>query len=134
MIKHQIIVSGASLSAYWLGNYVSDIMFQAIPATFAIVGIHIFGIDIPGVEVLFLIVIFANPAFIYFFSFLFDKDEAGSLAIKMLYFVMGIIAPIAVSVLEVIESTKDAGQILRWFFYPIPIFSLTYGYIAISNI
>lgn len=135
MIKHQIIVSGASLSAYWLGNYISDIIFQAIPASVAIIGIHAFDIEIPGVEILFLIVIFANPAFIYFFSFLFDKDEAGSLSIKMLYFIMGIIAPIAVSVLEVVNSdTKEVAQVLRWVFYPIPVFSLTYGYISISNI
>ena len=78
---------------------------------------------------------FANPAFIYFFSFMFEKDEAGSLSIKMLYMIMGIIAPIAVSVLEVVnESTKDVGQVLRWCFYPFPVFSLTYGYMAISNI
>lgn len=52
----------------------------------------------------------------------------------MLYFIMGIIAPIAVSILEVVNATtKDVGQVIRWFFYPFPIFSLTYGYIGISN-
>ena len=65
---------------------------------------HAFGIDVPDVEILFLATIFANPAFIYFFSFLFDKDETGSLVIKMFYFVMGIIAPIAVSVLQVVNK------------------------------
>jgi len=65
---------------------------------------------------------------------MFDKDEAGSLSIKMLYFIMGIIAPITVSVLEVVNpDTKEVGQVLRWLFYPFPVFSLTYGYIAISN-
>jgi len=81
-----------------------------------------------------LIHIFANPAFIYFFTFLFDKDEAGSLSIKLLYFIIGLIAPIAVSVLYVIPSTKDFGRVLRYVFYPFPSFSLTYGYISIANI
>ena len=100
----------------------------------AIAGIYAFGLTLPDVEVLFLIHIFANPAFIYFFSFLFDKDEAGSLSIKMVYFIFGIIGPIAVSVLYVIESTKELGRTLRYVFYPLPCFSLTYGYISIANI
>lgn len=41
------MISGSSLSAYWLGNYAADIVFQLIPATFAVVGIHAFGLDLP---------------------------------------------------------------------------------------
>jgi len=80
-----------------------------------------------------LVVIFANPAFVYFFSFLFDKDDSGSLAIKMLYFLLGIIAPITVSILQVLPNTVDTANILRWFFYPFPAYSLTFGYISIAN-
>jgi len=36
---------------------------------------------------------------------MFEKDDAGSLSIKMLYFVIGIVAPITVSVLEVVNET-----------------------------
>ena len=133
-IKHQIIVSGASTSAYWLGNYFSDIIFQAIPAVMAAIGVHAFGLDVPGVELLFFAMILANPAFLYFFSFLFDKDDAGSLAIKMVYFLIGVVAPITVSILEIVNpDTKAVGQALRWVFYPIPVFSLCYGYISISQ-
>lgn len=46
-IKHQIMISGSSLSAYWLGNYAADIVFQMLPAVFGIVGIHAFGLDLP---------------------------------------------------------------------------------------
>ena len=118
-----------------MGHYIGDIIFQALPAVVGIIGVHAFGIDVPNVEYLFLVTIFANPAFVYFFSFLFEKDETGSLVIKMLYFVLGIIAPIAVSVLLVINSTTNKiASILRWFFYPFPIYSLTYGYMAIAEI
>jgi len=77
--------------------------------------------------------ILANPPFLYFFSFLFDKDDAGSLAIKMVYFLIGVVAPITVSILEIVnEDTKKVGQALRWIFFIFPVFSLCYGYIAIS--
>lgn len=128
------MVSGCSLTSYWMGNYIADIIFQTLPAVVGIIGVHAFDIDVPGVELLFAITIFANPAFIYFFSFLFEKDETGSLVIKMLYFVLGIIGPIAVSILQVVnDSTLKVANILRWFFYPFPIYSLTFGYISISN-
>lgn len=95
---------------------------------------HAFGIDVPDIEYLFIIMIFANPAFVYFFSFLFEKDETGSLVLKMFYFLLGMIAPIIVSVLQVVNpKTQNIANILRWFFYPVPVFSLTFGYMSIAQ-
>jgi len=128
------MVSGSSLTAYWMGNYIADIIFQAIPAVVGIIGVNVFDIDVPKVWALFFVTIFANPAFIYFFSFFFDKDEAGSLIIKMLYMILGIIAPIVISILQVVnEHTIHIANIMRWFFYPFPIYSLTFGYMSIAN-
>ena len=82
-----------------------------------------------------MLLIFANPAFIYFLTFIFEKEETGSLVVKMIYFIIGIIAPIAISILQVVNSsTANYAKILRWFFLPFPIFSLTFGYMSISNI
>jgi hypothetical protein len=128
------MVSGSSLLAYWMGNYMADILFQALPAGVALLFVHVFGLDVPDVGYLFLATMLSNPVFIYFFSFFFDKDETGSLVIKMVYFVIGIIAPIAVSVLQVVdETTNNIANIMRWFFYPFPIYSVTYGYMSITQ-
>jgi len=54
--------------------------------------------------------------------------------VKLIYIVFGIIGPIAVSILQVVnKTTQDVGNVLRWVFYPVPIFSLTFGYISIAN-
>lgn len=98
-VKHQIMVSGCSLSAYWIGNYIADILFQAVPAITGVIFIKVFGLDVPDAWVLFLVNVFTNPAFVYAFSFFFDKDDAGSLVIKMLYIVIGVVGPIALSIL-----------------------------------
>ena len=127
------MVSGSSKIAYWLGNYLGDIIFQALPAIVGIIGVHAFGLDLPEVEWLFTVMIFANPAFIYFLSFLFEKDDSGSLAIKLVYFVFGVIAPIAISILQVIDKTKDVAKILKWFFYVSPIYCLTYGFMSVAQ-
>jgi hypothetical protein len=93
----------------------------------------VFDLDIPNVYWLFIAIVLANPAFIYFFSFLFEKDDAGSLAIKLVYFLFGMIAAIAITILQVFPTTSDIANVLRWFFYIFPIFSLTSGYMSISN-
>jgi len=129
------MVSGSSLPAYWLGHYVGDCIFQTIPAIVAILGILAFGLEVPGCWILFLTNIFANPVSIYCLSFLFDRAESGSLAVKIIYFLLGIIAPITISVLQVVNSTTiKVSNVLRWFFYPFPIYSLTSGYMSIANI
>lgn len=127
------MISGSSLSAYWLGHYAADILFQALPSAIGIFGVWAFDIDCPQCWVLFTIHIFANPAFIYFMSLLFDKEESGSLAVKIVFFIVGIAAPITVSILLIFENTKDIANGLRYGFYAIPIFSLVYGYISIAN-
>ena len=93
------MVSGSSLVAYWLGHYIADILLQTLPSVVAIIGVQAFGIQVDQVWILFLLLIFANPAFIYFLTFIFEKEETGSLVVKMIYFVIGIIAPIAISIL-----------------------------------
>ena len=132
-IKHQIMVSGSSLIAYWLGHYIADILVQGVPTIIAIAGVYAFDIDVPQVWALFLVHVFASPAFLYFLSFLFEKEESGSLFIKMVFFVVGIIAPIATSILQIFPNTVNIANGLRWGFYPFPIFSLVFGYISIAN-
>jgi len=49
--------------------------------------------------------VFSNPAFIYFLSFLMPTEESGSLFVKIIYFLFGILAPIAVAILAFVNST-----------------------------
>jgi len=46
-VKHQIMISGCSLTAYWMGNYIADIINQGLLSIIAIVSIHAFGLEIP---------------------------------------------------------------------------------------
>ena len=99
------MISGSSLAAYWMGHYIADIIFHLFAAAGGILGVHAFGLDVPNVEWLFFVTAFSNPVFIYFFSFLFDKEDSGSLMIKVVYLVIGAVAPIAISFLQVINPT-----------------------------
>ena len=84
---------------------------------------------------MFVLIVFANPLYLYALSFFFENEESGGFAVNIIFFIWGIVTPICISVLQVVsvEMFKNA-QSLRWYFYPVPIFSLTYGYMAIINI
>ena len=87
------------MTAYWLSHYISDVMFSSITCLVAIIGMNFFNLDLPKVWILFVVNLFANPVFVYAVSFFFERDEAGSLAIKGIYFIFGTIVPVAISIL-----------------------------------
>lgn len=125
-----MMISGCSLTAYWVGNYLADILWQGLLALIAIASIHSFGLEIPKVELLFAVTVFANPPFLYFISFFFKKEDAGSLFVKLMHFLFGLIAPITLMILQFInEKTKKIYGTTKWMLYPFPIFSLIFGYI-----
>jgi hypothetical protein len=97
------MVSGSSLPAYWLSNYLADVIFHALGAAVALLGIYLYDVEVPEIYKLFGLVIFANPVFVYFISFFFDKEESGSLAINIIFFIFGIIAPISLTILQILS-------------------------------
>ena len=82
---------------------------------------------------MFVIFVFANPIFVYFFSFLFEKDSTGSIVIRIIYLLLGGLMPIVVSTLQMVPKTTDVGNVLRWVFYVIPIFSLDFGIMSLAK-
>ena len=98
-----MLVSGASKVAYWTANYIVDVLYHAIPCAVARLCIHRFEIDAPESEVVFAVFSLTNPVFIYALSFFFESELTASVLIRVGYFVLGGLAPIAMQVLQVIN-------------------------------
>ena len=94
----------------------------------------VFNITVPHVWLLFLLVVLANPVFVYAMSFLFSKEDAGSFAIKLLYMTFGFVAPFAMSFLQVFTNTVQTAKVLRWFFMVLPIYDLCHGFMMLTQI
>lgn len=92
-------MSGASINAYFLANFAVDVILHLIIEGATIIYIHVFGLDIPQVWVLCLLFALANPAFIYFWSLLFEKEGAASSSIRIIFILFGCILPMACSIL-----------------------------------
>lgn len=89
--------------------------------------------DAPDVEYIFLYFSLANPIFIYAISFIFDTDFKASVFVRMLYFVFGAVAPIAITILKVCNpETQEIAGWLSEYFEPWPIYNLNHAYLGIT--
>lgn len=74
-LRHMQIISGMSLTAYWLSNMIADIIKLYIPIIMIILISIIFDANYSGVWVLFMLLPWALVPFTYITSFLFEKDS-----------------------------------------------------------
>lgn len=89
------MISGGSKIAYWLSHYILDVLTHSIPATLTCICIKVFEVNAPEVETIFFWFCLANPIFIYAMHFVFYNDSMASVFIRVFYFAMGGVAPIA---------------------------------------
>ena len=133
-VKHQIMVSGASKLAYWSSHFFVDFTYHYFIAIIARLSIHYLEIDAPDIEYLLLAFSLVNPFFVYALSFFFDTDSKASVLIRILYFALGGVAPIAIQVLQVVNKTTiEIGEMLAEYFYPWPIYNMNLAYLSIIN-
>ena len=95
-VKHQIMVSGASKTAYWASHYFVDFLYHSLIAQVARLSVHYLEIDAPDMEELFFTFSLVNPIFVYAITFLFDTDSKASVIVRVFYFALGGVAPIAI--------------------------------------
>ena len=139
--KHQQIVSGVSLSAYWFSNLLVDYLKYALVSTVTIVAI--LGFDASAFTVddrlsmtiaLFYTAGLTIIAFVYLTSFLF-KDPSQAQVVQFLFsLTTGFVLMIVSFILRVLRSTRDfhtgfTEYILRL----LPMYDLCFGLWSIAS-
>ena len=103
-LKHQLMVSGATLVSYWIANFIVDFSVHLVTAACTKAAIFHLGIDAPDIEYLLFWFSLANPLSIYIVSFIFDSDAKASIIMRVFYAVLGGAAPIAMQILMVFNT------------------------------
>lgn len=124
-LKHQQVISGMSLTAYWISNLIFDLFKGMIPSAIVIGLIYAYNMEWDNTWLLFILYPIGVIPFTYVSSFLFSSENVAQTITIFLHFVFGGIGAIIVFVLRLIESTWVAGDILQWVFKIIPSFCLT---------
>lgn len=139
-VKHQHMISGVSLIAYWMANLVWDIVKHIIPAVVCSLIILAFqaGIytdDPDNYSAMWSLIILTGVAsgpFSYFFSYFFKSHSSAQIVMLILSFVTGSCFPTAVFVLYIFESTRKAANVLSWILKIFPNFCFGWGVLKIG--
>ncbi|KAG1690889.1 hypothetical protein DVH05_027491 [Phytophthora capsici] len=142
--KHQQLVSGVSLPAFWLSNYMWDFAMYMFPCVSALILINVFEISaltgqdcdsctsatFPAVILLFLLFGLAICPFTYCLSFLFKEHASAQTYTIVFNFVIGVILMITSFILDMVDSTSDVNSVLKFLWRFSPLFSLGNGLLS----
>ena len=140
-IKHQYIISGVSLFAYWSSCFVWDMLKHLIPAIATSLIIGFFQIEIytanndnyGAMWMLIVLVGISSAPFSYFLSFFFDNHSKAQTAMLITSIATGSIFPCAVFALYFFDSTRGIARILSWVLRIFPNFCFGWGTMRIGT-
>ncbi|KAG3111793.1 ABC transporter A family member 1 [Phytophthora idaei] len=139
--KHQQLVSGVSLPAFWVSNYIWDLVMYIFPCVCALALIYGFNVSsmtgqdcnsctsatFPAVILLFILFGLAICPFTYCLSFLFKEHAAAQTYTIMINFAIGVVLMIVSFIMSVIGSTSDVDSVLVFVWRLSPLFNLGTG-------
>eukprot|EP00644_Phytophthora_capsici_P017588 jgi/Phyca11/535815/estExt2_fgenesh1_pg.C_PHYCAscaffold_420047 len=142
--KHQQLVSGVSLPAFWLSNYIWDFAMYIFPCACALILINLFEVSaltgqdcdscssatFPAVILLFLLFGLAVCPFTYCLSFLYKEHASAQTYTIVLNFMIGVVLMITSFILDTVDSTSDANSVLKFLWRFSPLFNLGNGLLS----
>jgi ATP-binding cassette subfamily A (ABC1) protein 3 len=146
--KHQQLISGVSIPAYWVSTFCWDFMVYLIPFVSAIALIWAFQVSVflgedcdfncldnpfAGVVTLFLLYGWAITSFTYVASYYFNTASSAQIAMILFSFVFGVLGMVTSFVLQIInETTCNINKQLMFVLRLFPGFSLGKGLLNIA--
>ncbi|KAF0687881.1 hypothetical protein As57867_020372, partial [Aphanomyces stellatus] len=146
--KHQQLVSGVSLPAFWVSNFAWDLLLYSVPCVFGLLAIYLFDITpftgrectsctatpFAALIVVFVLFGFAIIGFCYVLSYLFVDSASSQTYIIMINVLFGTILMTTSVILDIMDSTKDINATLKFIWRLSPLFCVGNGLNSISLI
>ncbi len=139
-VKHQQVVCGVSVFAYWCSNFTVDFIKYLVPAVFSSLMCKAFDMKALVEDdnwavmwLLFLLYGYAVIPFTYLLSFLFKDPGSGQLVLFFFNLVTGGIVTIVIFILRIISSTRSFAKQIHFFLRIFPSFTFGYGVLNISK-
>ena len=130
-IKHQQIVSGASLFAYWLSIYIVDILKFILPALSFIFITYIMDFQVDHGWILLTLMIFAVLPFTYCLTFFFRKDSAARTTISYIQFFIGGFMSLIMFAFQMLQAENKYILIVKWICRLQPGFAFCNGIVQL---
>jgi len=138
--KHQQLISGVGIFAYWTSNFLWDVCLYVLPLAFTILFLWLFGISafVQHGALWASFVVFAGyglavAPFSYLLSFLFAKHTSAQILSLVMNFLTGLLLMLTSYILNLIKNTKDVNESLMWIYRLFPGFCLGHGLFEICT-
>ena len=132
--KHLMRISGMNSTAYWIVNYIFELVKYYFTCGICVLLIWIFDYY---KKYLTLLYILYGPAMIsstYILSFLFDKESTAQNLIILLNFLIGALCSVIILMLRGLDSAAHiVGKALEYVFAFMPSFCFNFGYDLLLN-
>jgi len=136
--KHQQLISGVSIPAYWVATYCWDIANYAVPCLLSILLVVAFNVRelldygaAPAMVLLFALYGVSVAAFTYCLSYCFRSHATAQIVVLVLNLLCMILL-IASFIMQQIDNTCAADRALRYVYRLLPGYSLGNGLLQLS--
>jgi ABC-type multidrug transport system ATPase subunit len=135
--KHQQLISGVSIPAYWLATYTWDAINYALPCIMAIILVIAFdvselvGESLSATVLLFIFYGLSVAPFTYIISYAF-KSHSTAQIMTLVINLLCVILLLASFVMQQVKATCPADTYLRFFYRLLPGYALGNGLIQLS--
>ena len=131
--KHLMRVSGISITAYWIVNYIFELAkyyFTCGICLLLLLGFSYYR------NYLYILYICYGPATIsvtYILSFLFESESGAQNGIILLNFLIGALGSVVILLLRALDNVKTLAKIIEYIIAILPSFCFNFGYSLLLN-
>ena len=131
--KHLMRVSGISITAYWIVNFIFESVKYYFTCGICVLFLLAFSFYKKYLYILYLIYGPPMIAVTYVLSFLFDSESGAQNGIILLNFLLGALGSTVILLLRSLDNMKSAAKILQYILSLLPSFDFNFGYSMLLN-
>ena len=131
--KHLMRVSGISIFAYWLVNFIYELVKYLFTCGICVLFLYAFDFY---KDYLYIIYLLYGPAMIfvtYALSFLFDSESGAQNGIILINFLLGALGSTVILMLRSLKNLRNAAKVLQYILCLLPSFDFDFGYSLLLN-
>ena len=133
--KHLMRVSGISIMAYWIVNYIFELIkyYFTCGICLILLKLKFFGFYREYLYILYLIYGPATISVTYILSFMFDSESGAQNGIILLNFLLGALGSVVILLLRALENVKTLAKVIEYIISLLPSFCFDFGYSLLLN-
>ena len=131
--KHLMRISSMSRIAYWIVNYIFELVKYYFTCGVCIFLLWIFDYYERYLELLYVLYGPAMVSFTYILSFIFQNESTAQNIVILINFVIGALGSVVVLLLRGMDNTYEDAKILEYIFAILPSFCFNFGYDLLLN-